>query len=81
MAQRRDNHCVTRPGKRTEKQTAPEQNSDTEISSPMLDGRYTVAVHRLGPYRGELTTRDGKKLIHRRGVTLMYGAISGPDAA
>ena len=45
----------------------------------MLDGRYPVTVHRLSRSRGELKIRDGNRLIHRQEVTLMYGAIFGPD--
>ena len=79
MALRREDHRVTNNARRTQKQGASVQNSDSEIWTSMLDGRYTVAVHRLGPYRGELTLWDGTRLIHRRKVTLMYGAIFGPD--
>ena len=79
MAGRREEHAVTKRTRRTQKQVASVQNADTEIWTSVLDGRYTVAVHRLGPYRGELTLRDGNRLIHRRKVTLMYGAIFGPD--
>jgi len=79
MARRPGNRRVTKSVKRAQKRTASVQNSETEIWSSMLDGRYTVAVHRLGPYRGELTVRDGIGLMHRREVTLMYGAIFGPD--
>jgi hypothetical protein len=45
----------------------------------MLDGRYTVAINRIGSYRGELTLLDGTALIHRQEFTLMYDAIFGPD--
>jgi len=45
----------------------------------MLDGRYATTVHRLSRSRGELYIRDGNRLIHRKEVTLMYGAIFGPD--
>jgi hypothetical protein len=45
----------------------------------MLDEGYTVAVNRLRRYRGELTIRDGTTLIYRQEVTLMCGAIFGPD--
>lgn len=79
MASGRDKQRVTRPVKRTQNQTAPEQNSDEEIWSSMLDGRYRVTVHRVSRFRGELKIRDGNRLIHRREVTLMYGAIFGPD--
>lgn len=79
MASGRDKQRVTRPVKRTQKQTAPEQNSNAEIWSSMLDGRYAVTVHRLSRSRGELNIRDGNRLIHRQEVTLMYGAIFGPD--
>ncbi len=79
MAKSRDKHRVTGQGKRTKKQTAPEQNSETEIWSSMLDGRYTVAVYRLAPYRGELTILDGIRLLHRQKVALMYGTVFGPD--
>jgi hypothetical protein len=79
MASGRDKRRVTKPVKRTQKQTAPEENSDAEIWSSMLDGRYAVTVHRLSRSRGELNIRDGSQHIHRREVTLMYGAIFGPD--
>ena len=41
----------------------------------MFDGRYTVAVHRLAPYRGELTILDGTRILHRQEVALMYGPL------
>ena len=48
------------------KQVASVQNADTEIWTSILDGRYTVDVHRLGRYRGELTLRGGTVVIYRR---------------
>ena len=79
MASSRDKQRVIRPVRRGQKQTAPEQNPDAEIWSSMLDGRYRVTVHRVSRSRGELNIRDGNRLIHRQEVTLMYGAIFGPD--
>ena len=67
--------------KKSGKPTASEPNSETQIWSSILDGRYTVAVHRLGRYCGELTIQDSTRLIHREEVALMYGALFGPDVA
>lgn len=75
MASGRDKKRV-RPVKRTQKKAA---HSDAEIWSSMLDGRYAVTVHRLNRSRGELNVRDGNRLIHRQEVTLMFGAVFGPD--
>ena len=79
MTSGREKQRITRPVKRTPKKTPLVQNPDTAIWSSMLDRRYTVAVNRLGQYRGELMIRDGAQLIHRQEVSLMYGAIFGPD--
>jgi hypothetical protein len=79
MARGRDKQPVSGPVKGAKRQTAPEQNPDAEIWSSMLDGRYAVTVHRVSRSRGELNIRDGNRLIHRQEVTLMYGAIFGPD--
>ncbi len=81
MVRRREDHRVTKKGRRTQKQTVSVQNSDTETWTSMLDDRYTVAVHRLGRYRGELTIRDGTALFYRQEVTLMYSTLFGPDVA
>jgi hypothetical protein len=40
---------------------------------------YAAAVRRLQSSSGELTIREGKNLIHRQKVNLMYGAIFGAD--
>ena len=77
MASDRDKRRVTKPVKRSQKQTAPEETSDAEIWSSMLDGRYAVTVHRLSRSRGELNIRDGSQLIHRREVTLSTALFSG----
>jgi hypothetical protein len=79
MARSRDNHRVATPRNRTQKQAAPEQNSDAEVWSSKLDGQYDVTVHRISRNRGELKIQAGNTLIHRQKVTLMYGALFGPD--
>lgn len=66
-------------GKQIKKQSVAELSSETEIWSSILDGRYTLTVHRVRPYRGELTIREGNRVVHQREVTLMYGATFGPD--
>jgi hypothetical protein len=76
MARSRGAHGVPR---RTKKQAAPEESSKKEIWSSMLEGRYTVTVHWLRPYRGKLTIWEGEKLIHSQKLALMYHAVFGPD--
>jgi hypothetical protein len=56
-----------------------DQNLDTTVWTTRLDRRYTITVHWRGPYRGELSIRDGATILHREPVGLMYGAIFGPD--
>ena len=79
MARTREVHERTKRTSRPQKRVASVPPPGTEIWTSMLDGRYTVAVHRLAPYRGELTILDGKAIIHRQEVSLMYGALFGPD--
>jgi hypothetical protein len=79
MVRTREGYDGTKRTQRSQKRVAPVPNSDTEIWTSMLDGRYTVTVHRLAPYRGELTILDGTAMIHRQEVALMYGALFGPD--
>lgn len=74
MARSRGAHGVTR---RTKKQAIPEGSSKKEIWSSMLEGRYTVTVHWLRPYRGKLTIWEGEKLIHSQKLALMYHAFLG----
>lgn len=62
------------------KEPAAEQKPEEIIWTSILDSRYTVTVNRLELYRGELTIRDGNRLIHTEKVGLMYGAQFGPDA-
>jgi len=38
-----------------------------------------LAVSLISSNRGELTIRNGDRLIHQLNVALMYDAISGPD--
>lgn len=80
MTRKPVNRGVTKSIERAQKRTTPAQNSDKEIWSAMLEGRYRVTVHLLRPYRGKLTVRDGEKLIHSQKIALMYHVVFGPDA-
>jgi hypothetical protein len=44
----------------------------------MLDGRYTVAVRRIRPYRGEFTITEGDRVLLRKEVGLAFDALFGP---
>ena len=45
----------------------------------LLDGRYTVAVRRIHPYRGELTITEDDRVLLRKEVGLAFDALFGPD--
>lgn len=50
-----------------------------EVWTATLDNKYTVTVIREAPYRGILTITEGKLVLHRESVGLMYDALFGPD--
>lgn len=78
MARTPGDRRVKKNMKGTQKRAASVQNSGTEIWSSMLDSRYRVAVHRLGPHRGELTIQDGRRLLYRQDVFLTFSSAFGP---
>lgn len=51
------------------------------VWSSMLDGKFTVKVTRIAPYRGELTIAEGNHVLHREDVLLSFDALFGPDVA
>ncbi len=59
----------------------PTENDDLTVWSSMLDGKYTVKVTRIAPYRGELTIAEGNNMLHREDVLLSFDALFGPDVA
>ena len=60
-------------------ESTPNANFDDAVWTSILDKRYVIVVQRLSPYKGELSTQDGDRLVHREKVGLMYDAIFGPD--
>ena len=60
-------------------ESAPSESSSSTVWTSTLDKRYIVSVQRIAPYQGELTIRDGDRLVHRERVRLTYDAIFGPD--
>ena len=55
------------------------QQDDFTVWSSRLDGRFTVKVIWIAPYRGELTIADGAIVLYREPVSLSYNAQFGPD--
>lgn len=53
---------------------------ENEVWTATLDEKYVVTVIREAPYRGVLTIMEGKQVLHRESVGLMYNAQFGPDA-
>jgi|OM-RGC.v1.034117396 hypothetical protein len=52
-----------------------------KIWEATLDKKYTVYVERVEPYKGELTIKDGDKVLTIKAVTISYDAQFGPDVA
>lgn len=57
------------------------RNDELIVWSSMLDDKYTVAVTRTAPFRGELTIAEGEQVLHRESVGLSFDAPFGPDIA
>jgi len=56
------------------------QQDDSTVWSATLDGKYTVKVLWIAPYRGELAIAEGDAVLYREPVSLSYNAQFGPDA-
>ncbi len=54
-------------------------DDETLVWTSMLVGRYTVAVRRTRPYRGELTISEADRVLMRKEVGLAFDALFGPD--
>jgi hypothetical protein len=55
------------------------QQDDLTVWSSVLDGRFTIKVIWIAPYRGKLTIADEVTVLYREPVTLSYNAQFGPD--